>query len=192
MKTILLLMLIAAAASACKPRQPGNTPTPEPEPTTAARPWLDEQTTPTTSERMATPDAPYAFSLKGKPPLPSFVDALTTDELKVHAGRRGVVAIEWKTDSEKGTFGYYLLRADTQDGPYTRINPNLPVAAGGDSSVARYYAYYDTNVTVGKTYFYNLEEIQLSGTIKKQLERGFGCRVRSLYVDAITSGAGKM
>lgn len=188
MKTILLLMLLPAAALGCRPRETAGATAPEAEPTAAARPWLADQTTQTTP-RQATVDAPYAMSLAGKPPLPRFMDALTTAGLKTHAGRRGVAAIEWKTDSEKATFGYYILRADRPEGPFARINPDLPVAAGGDSSVARYYAYYDTNVSVGQTYYYNLEEIDLSGKVEKKVPKPLACTIKSLFVDGVTSAA---
>ncbi len=74
----------------------------------------------------------------------------------------GTVIVEWTTESEVDLAGFNLYRSENPDGPYVKVNEALiPVSpdplTGGD------YVYTDTTVTVGTTYYYKLEEVELGG-----------------------------
>jgi hypothetical protein len=76
---------------------------------------------------------------------------------------RPEIVIEWSTATELDVAGFNLYRAESRDGPFEKVNdtlipPAIDPLMGGD------YAFTDRQVEVGKTYFYNLEEIELSGT----------------------------
>ncbi|MCE5231323.1 hypothetical protein LLG95_17240 [bacterium] len=189
MKKFFWVLMIAACACGCNKRETESTaPVVEPSQTPAEKPWL-QNAEPQATPRAATPDKPYAFSLTGMPALPPFVgDTLTTGELKAYSGQRGVATLNWKTESEKGTFGFYIVRGDSPGGPFKRVNADLPVSAAGDSSVARYYAYYDTSVIVGKTYYYKLEEILMSGKVEQLIEKPARLIVRSRFIDGSSTG----
>jgi hypothetical protein len=71
------------------------------------------------------------------------------------------IIIEWTTASELDTVGFNLLRAETQEGPFKQINTNL-IPAGSDSLTGNNYTFTDRSVHNGVTYYYMLEEIELT------------------------------
>lgn len=73
------------------------------------------------------------------------------------------VVVEWKTGTELDTAGFNLYRGESQDGPFGKINATL-IPASNDALVGGKYRYEDTNVAPGKTYYYQLEDVELSGT----------------------------
>ena len=72
------------------------------------------------------------------------------------------VIVEWTTASELDTVGFNLLRAETQEGPFDQINANL-IPAGSDSLTGSDYSFTDSSVQDETTYYYMLEEIELTG-----------------------------
>lgn len=77
------------------------------------------------------------------------------------------VTIEWSTASELNTAGFNLYRADKADGPFTQINSEL-IPASPDPLVGGSYAYTDTQVAAGQTYFYKLEDVETGGAKSDQ------------------------
>ncbi len=71
--------------------------------------------------------------------------------------------LEWKTSSEIDNIGFHLLRSNTKNGEYTRITPAMIPSATRFSTQGAIYAYVDHNVQPGETYYYKLEDIDLSG-----------------------------
>ncbi len=76
------------------------------------------------------------------------------------------VVIEWTTATEINTAGFNLYRAESADGPFTQINSQL-IPASPDPMAGGKYKFEDTSVTAGKTYYYQLEDIEYSGTRTK-------------------------
>ncbi|MFN8596887.1 MAG: hypothetical protein U0559_11985 [Anaerolineae bacterium] len=72
------------------------------------------------------------------------------------------VTVEWSTASELNTAGFNLYRADRPDGPFTQINSDL-IPASPDPLVGGSYAFTDTHVIGGQTYYYKLEDVETSG-----------------------------
>jgi hypothetical protein len=73
------------------------------------------------------------------------------------------VMLSWTTASEVNTAGFNIYRSDRADGPYIRINPQL-IAGSSDSVTGGKYQYVDSNVVPGRTYYYQLEDVELNGT----------------------------
>ena len=74
----------------------------------------------------------------------------------------GGVLVEWVTKTEIDNVGFNLYRNTGTDGTYLKLNPEM--IAGLLSSVnGRAYTFYDEDVTPGKVYCYQLEDIDLQG-----------------------------
>ena len=94
-----------------------------------------------------------------------FVAALVL--LIVSAATPPVVTVEWSTASELNTAGFNILRGESRDGPFTQLNTEL-IPASPDPLVGGSYVYTDTNVLAGRTYYYQLQEIESGGTASVQ------------------------
>ena len=77
------------------------------------------------------------------------------------------VTVEWSTASELNTAGFNLYRGETPDGPFTRINREL-IPASPDPLIGGTYIFTDTAVVAGRTYYYQLEDVETSGTASVQ------------------------
>ncbi len=80
----------------------------------------------------------------------------------VSAATPPVVTVEWSTASELNTAGFNLSRGASQTGPFTRLNTEV-IPASPDPLVGGSYVYTDTQVVAGQTYYYQLEEVEISG-----------------------------
>ncbi len=74
-----------------------------------------------------------------------------------------VVVVEWTTESEVDMAGFNLYRSDSPAGPYVKVNATL-IPGALDPLLGGKYAYTDTNVVAGRTYYYKLEDVELDGT----------------------------
>lgn len=72
------------------------------------------------------------------------------------------VRLAWKTVSEIDNFGFNIYRAESKDGPYIKINDKIIPAEGSPVSGAD-YSFVDTGVKNRKTYYYQLEDIDMYG-----------------------------
>ena len=72
------------------------------------------------------------------------------------------VTVEWSTASELNTAGFNLYRGDSPTGPFTRVNAELN-AASPDPLVGGQYAFTDSAVSLFRTYYYQLEEVETDG-----------------------------
>jgi hypothetical protein len=74
-----------------------------------------------------------------------------------------VVIVEWTTESEVDMAGFNLYRSDSSEGPFVKVNIAL-IPGASDPLLGSKYAYTDTNVVAGQTYYYKLEDVDLDGT----------------------------
>jgi len=70
------------------------------------------------------------------------------------------VTLHWRTEIEVDNAGFAVYRNDTKDSNYTKIGF---VPGAENTEMTNDYQFTDTNVQPGKTYFYYLEDIDLSG-----------------------------
>jgi len=88
-------------------------------------------------------------------PVPS--GAVAVELMSFEAiGRDGEVLLEWRTASERESFGFHIER----DG--RRITGEI-IPAVGSSETENVYAYVDRNLTNGITYHYNLIAVDMDG-----------------------------
>ena len=108
------------------------------------------------------------------------------------ASRGATIVVEWSTASELDTAGFNLYRSQTESGPFTRVNPSL-IPGSADPLTGGNYQFADHQVTPGVTYFYQLEEVETSGTIARhgpiQVQADAGGRMELVLAAALTLAA---
>jgi hypothetical protein len=81
-------------------------------------------------------------------------------------GRAGAVDLSWTTASELSNLGFHLYRAEAAGGPYTRITASL-IPGLGSSPTGRSYDYRDSGLVNGRTYHYQLEDVESTGRTER-------------------------
>ncbi len=94
-------------------------------------------------------------------------DTLATTEVKLSSfDARGVdsaVELTWETASELSNLGFNLYRSTLREGPYVRVTDQV-IPGLGSSPVGAKYFFRDSGLENGITYFYELEDIETTGT----------------------------
>lgn len=70
--------------------------------------------------------------------------------------------IKWATASEVDNFGFDVYRADSEDGPFKKLNAS-PIEGAGTTDSPSYYQYVDDTINPRKAYFYYVESISMDG-----------------------------
>jgi hypothetical protein len=109
------------------------------------------------SPRCITPGGPNTATTTGCEPY----TAITLESF-LAGWQTGGVLVQWATAAEIDNAGFNLHRAEDEGGPYIPITPAL-IPARGDPAAGAVYSYRDTAVVEGVTYFYKLEDIDLTG-----------------------------
>ena len=108
------------------------------------------------------------------------------------APSEAVVIVEWTTASEVDTAGFNLYRSEDPDGPFARINDHL-IPASPDPLLGGSYAFTDTEVVAGRTYYYQLEDVEIDGTTTRhgpiEVKAVGGGRTEGLLAIALIGGA---
>ncbi len=77
-------------------------------------------------------------------------------------GDGNAVKVEWQTAREFDNVGFHIYRAESAGGPYARITNKL-ISANPQQSKGGHYSYTDADVSVGRLYYYKLEDIDVRG-----------------------------
>ncbi len=73
------------------------------------------------------------------------------------------VTLAWETVSETGNAGFNVYRSESDAGPWTKVNAALIPAKAPGSAEGQAYTWTDASAEAGLTYFYQLEDVALSG-----------------------------
>lgn len=84
----------------------------------------------------------------------------------VRLGTPARVTVTWETASEVDAAGFRLYRSADAEGPFELLSEEL-IRAEGDPLVGSNYSHKDTNVTWGQRYYYQLEEVSLTGAASR-------------------------
>ena len=76
----------------------------------------------------------------------------------------GQVVIRWVTESELNNAGFNILRSETRDGEFTKINTKL-IAGQGTTSERHVYEYADTSAKPNVVYYYQIQDVSLDGQV---------------------------
>jgi hypothetical protein len=82
------------------------------------------------------------------------------------ARQKPVLTLKWSTASEVDNYGFFIMRGDTEKGPFKQLNEQV-VPGAGNADVPSKYVYEDKDVVEGRTYYYYLDSISLQGVREK-------------------------
>jgi uncharacterized repeat protein (TIGR01451 family) len=117
-----------------------------------------DSTTPNTVSVTVTPEQPTVSVNFGD--VVVFPKAITLERLYA-VEVEGALQIHWQTGVEIDTFGYHIVRSESEDRDQaTRMTPRLLPSLGMQGGV---YSFTDTKVAKGKMYTYWLVEVTLTG-----------------------------
>lgn len=98
------------------------------------------------------------------------------------------VTIQWNTETELDTAGFYLYRSEENEDNFVLVNDRLINSEGSAVSSAS-YSFEDQAVEAGKTYVYLLEEIQNDGAANRYEDDKFSYAVPAVAWWAIVLAA---
>ena len=73
------------------------------------------------------------------------------------------ILVAWETVSELDNTGFNLWRGTSEAGPYIQLNETLIPAQAPGSTLGFIYTFEDFDVAPGETYWYTLEDLDVSG-----------------------------
>lgn len=76
------------------------------------------------------------------------------------------ITIEWTTANELNTAGFYIYRGEEPDKIDHLVNEQI-IPASTDPINGSQYQFVDTTVELGKTYYYELREVNFEGNVSK-------------------------
>ena len=85
----------------------------------------------------------------------------------IYAFATPTVVVRWSTATEFDTAGYFVYRGENPDGPFEKITERL-IPAANDPVSGGEYEFTDREVRPGTTYYYLLEEVELSGSTNRE------------------------
>ena len=74
--------------------------------------------------------------------------------------------VKWVTASELNNFGFDVMRGDSEEGPFTKVNEHT-ITGAGSSDTPSHYKFVDEAIEEGKIYWYYVESISMSGQREK-------------------------
>ena len=94
----------------------------------------------------------------------------------------GAVVVRWVTESELNNAGFNILRSETKDGEFTKLNTNL-IAGQGTTSERTAYEYPDTSAKPNVVYYYQIQDVSLDGQVQT---------LRTTHLRGNVTAAGKL
>ena len=76
----------------------------------------------------------------------------------------GEVVVRWITESETNNAGFNILRSETRDGQFTKINTSL-IAGQGTTSERTTYEWKDSTAKPNVVYYYQIQDVSLDGQV---------------------------
>ena len=72
------------------------------------------------------------------------------------------IVVQWTTATEINTAGFNVYRSERAEGPFSKVNAQL-IPASAAALIGGKYQYEDTTVIAGRTYYYQLEDVEFGG-----------------------------
>lgn len=91
------------------------------------------------------------------------------------------IEIVWQTESEFDSAGFNVLRGRSESGPFSAVNEWL-IPASDDATAGAEYAFVDADVVAGQLYYYQLEDVDLSGDVTRHSPIAFTAPVQAQWL----------
>lgn len=145
------------------------TATPTETPTATETPLPTETATATPTETAVTPTptaTPTFIVLPEQTPTPTFTPVIPPTAIELlyftASPRAGAVELQWETATEYDIYGFRLWRSVNGTREQAELLTTTPIIATGTASSGAGYRFTDANVTLGNTYTYWLEKVDLA------------------------------
>ena len=76
----------------------------------------------------------------------------------------GEIVIRWTTESELDNAGFNILRSETRDGQFTKLNEQM-IAGQGTTSERTAYDFVDKTAKPNVVYYYQIQDVSLDGDV---------------------------
>ncbi len=76
----------------------------------------------------------------------------------------GEIVVRWVTESETNNAGFNILRSETRDGEFTKLNIKL-IAGQGTTSERTAYEFADTSAKPNVVYYYQIQDVSFDGDV---------------------------
>ena len=77
----------------------------------------------------------------------------------------GEIVVRWITESELNNAGFNILRSETRNGEFTKLNTKL-IAGQGTTSERNVYVFPDTSAKPNVVYYYQIQDVSLDGQVQ--------------------------
>ena len=77
----------------------------------------------------------------------------------------GEIVVRWVTESELNNAGFNILRSETRNGEFAKINTSL-IAGQGTTSERAVYEWKDTSAKPNGVYYYQIQDVSLDGKVQ--------------------------
>ena len=94
----------------------------------------------------------------------------------------GEIVVRWITESELNNAGFNILRSETRDGVFTKLNTKL-IAGQGTTSERTIYGFTDTSAKPNVVYYYQIQDVSLDGQVQT---------LRTTHLRGNVTAAGKL
>lgn len=120
--------------------------------------------------------------------IQGFVDPTAVDMAGMTAQNTdGQVTVAWETGSELEMVGFNVLRSETEDGTFIRVNNEMIPAKFGGRADGASYQYPDSAAQPDASYWYKLEVLKIDGTTEEYGLAQVVPRSHLLYLPALVS-----
>ena len=94
----------------------------------------------------------------------------------------GEIVVRWITESELNNAGFNILRSETRNGEFTKLNTKL-IAGQGTTSERTIYGFADTSAKPNVVYYYQIQDVSLDGQVQT---------LRTTHLRGNVTAAGKL
>jgi len=126
----------------------------------------------------------YVRAMRGGQCVPTVIDLSSFTA----APKAGSIILSWTTESEIDNAGFNIYRATSENGEYIKINDSL-ITTKGSATQGASYEFVDKDVKNGRTYYYKLEDIDLSG--KSTMHGPIKAKVKRLIGEWVNRSMGE-